>query len=403
MKPVSGTLKLDLAQFRDLESFATFGSELDRASQAQLDRGYRLTELLKQPLNRPVPVEEQVFVIYAGTKGWTDTVPVSEVRRFETELLAFFQGHHPSCSRRSARPARCPDGDRARQGADHVPRRLRHGEGRLTHGRRPGARAPTADPQRPVDAEDHQGDGAHRRLADRARPGADRGQPPLPRGHGAGAPLDRQGRSDRGEAAPRHTGVAAPCRDPRRRWRPWPVRLLQLLGAPRRRATGRRTPERRRRGDGVVGRQEGRQLLPLSRHRHGGIVRGFADRPEFADARDVAAIVAARFAAGRSTRSCSSRCASAPPGSQVVETRQLLPLPPPEGPDEAPSRRARRGLHRVRARRRAAARGLAPRRSSPRSSPPCSRAPRRSTRASSARWPRRRRTPTSWSAPSPAR
>ncbi len=75
MKQVSGTLKLDLAQFRELEAFATFGSELDKVSQAQLDRGYRLTELLKQPQNAPVPVEEQVLVIYAGTKGWTDTVP----------------------------------------------------------------------------------------------------------------------------------------------------------------------------------------------------------------------------------------------------------------------------------------------------------------------------------------
>src|SRR5579863_4998977 len=70
MRQVSGTLKIDLAQFRDLEAFATFGSELDRASQAQLDRGYRLTELLKQGLNDPLPVEEQVIVIYAGTKGF---------------------------------------------------------------------------------------------------------------------------------------------------------------------------------------------------------------------------------------------------------------------------------------------------------------------------------------------
>ena len=73
MKQVSGTLKLDLAQFRELEAFATFGSELDRVSQAQLDRGYRLTELLKQPQNQPVPVEEQVLIIYAGTNnGWAD-------------------------------------------------------------------------------------------------------------------------------------------------------------------------------------------------------------------------------------------------------------------------------------------------------------------------------------------
>ncbi len=94
MKSVSGTLKLDLAQFRELESFATFGSELDKVSQAQLDRGYRLTELLKQPQNQPVPVEEQVLVIYAGTNGWTDTVPVEDVRRFETEVREYFRAHH---------------------------------------------------------------------------------------------------------------------------------------------------------------------------------------------------------------------------------------------------------------------------------------------------------------------
>ncbi len=95
MKSVAGTLKLDLAQFRELEAFATFGSELDKVSQAQLDRGYRLTELLKQPQNDPVPVDEQVLVVYAGTNGWADSVPVSEVRRFETELREYFRGNHP--------------------------------------------------------------------------------------------------------------------------------------------------------------------------------------------------------------------------------------------------------------------------------------------------------------------
>jgi len=94
MKSVAGTLKIDLAQFRDLESFATFGSELDKSSQAQLDRGYRLTELLKQGLNAPVPVEEQCIVIYAGTKGWLDTVPVGDVRRFEQELVTTFRATH---------------------------------------------------------------------------------------------------------------------------------------------------------------------------------------------------------------------------------------------------------------------------------------------------------------------
>ncbi len=94
MRAVAGTLKIDLAQFRDLESFATFGSELDKSSQRQLDRGYRLTELLKQGLNAPMPVEEQCIAIYAGTKGWLDTIPVEDVRRFEAELLTNFRAQH---------------------------------------------------------------------------------------------------------------------------------------------------------------------------------------------------------------------------------------------------------------------------------------------------------------------
>jgi len=94
MRAVAGTLKIDLAQFRDLEAFATFGSELDKSSQQQLDRGYRLTELLKQGLNAPVPVEEQVVAIYAGTKGWLDTVAVEDVTRFEAELMTDFRAKH---------------------------------------------------------------------------------------------------------------------------------------------------------------------------------------------------------------------------------------------------------------------------------------------------------------------
>ncbi len=94
MRAVAGTLKLDLAQFRELEAFATFGSELDAVSRAQLDRGHRLTELLKQPLNSPMPVEQQVVVIFAGTSGLVDDIPVSEVRRFEADLLAWFEGRH---------------------------------------------------------------------------------------------------------------------------------------------------------------------------------------------------------------------------------------------------------------------------------------------------------------------
>jgi F-type H+-transporting ATPase subunit alpha len=96
MKAVAGTLKLDLAQFRELEAFATFGSELDAVSKAQLERGYRLVELLKQPLNSPMAVEEQVVSIFAGTRGYLDDVPVSEVRRFETSLLEHMRSRHGS-------------------------------------------------------------------------------------------------------------------------------------------------------------------------------------------------------------------------------------------------------------------------------------------------------------------
>ncbi len=94
MKSVAGTLKIDLAQFRDLEAFATFGSELDAVSAAQLGRGYRLVELLKQGVNTPMPVEEQVIVLYAGTNGLVDAVPAEDVQRYEAELLEWMRSHH---------------------------------------------------------------------------------------------------------------------------------------------------------------------------------------------------------------------------------------------------------------------------------------------------------------------
>jgi F-type H+-transporting ATPase subunit alpha len=94
MKKAVGTLKGDLSQFRELESFAQFGSELDAVSQATLDRGYRLVELLKQDLNSPLRVEEQVVVLYAGTNGYLDGVPVDDVKRYENDLLQWFSTRH---------------------------------------------------------------------------------------------------------------------------------------------------------------------------------------------------------------------------------------------------------------------------------------------------------------------
>src|SRR5687767_8335883 len=95
MKQVAGTLRLDLAQFRELQAFAQFGSDLDRATQAQLARGQRLTEILKQPQYQPMDVEKQVLVIWAATNGYTDDIAIEDVRRFETGLLKFVENSHP--------------------------------------------------------------------------------------------------------------------------------------------------------------------------------------------------------------------------------------------------------------------------------------------------------------------
>jgi F-type H+/Na+-transporting ATPase subunit alpha len=95
MKQVTGTLRLDLAQFRELEAFAEFGSDLDKASQAQLDRGVRLVEILKQKQYTPYPVEDQVLSIWAATNGYTDDLPVDRVQRFESEMLENVRARHP--------------------------------------------------------------------------------------------------------------------------------------------------------------------------------------------------------------------------------------------------------------------------------------------------------------------
>jgi len=95
MKQVAGSLRLDLAQFRELEAFAAFGSDLDKASQDQLARGSRLVELLKQPQYSPFPVEHEVVSIWAGSAGELDIVPVPDIRRFEREFLEFVGREYP--------------------------------------------------------------------------------------------------------------------------------------------------------------------------------------------------------------------------------------------------------------------------------------------------------------------
>ncbi len=99
MRQVAGTLRLDLAQYRELAAFAQFGSDLDKATQAQLNRGARLVEILKQPQYQPLSVERQVAIIFAGTNGYLDNVALGDVRAFETELYRFIETRHPQVFR----------------------------------------------------------------------------------------------------------------------------------------------------------------------------------------------------------------------------------------------------------------------------------------------------------------
>src|SRR5207248_7939371 len=95
MKSVAGKLKLELAQYREVQAFAQFASDLDKSTQNQLQRGARMVELLKQPQFNPMPVELQVISIYAGSSGYLDDVPVEAVRKFETDLHAFMADKYP--------------------------------------------------------------------------------------------------------------------------------------------------------------------------------------------------------------------------------------------------------------------------------------------------------------------
>jgi len=100
MRQVAGTLRLDLAQYRGLAAFAQFGSDLDKVSMAQLARGRRLTEVLKQPQYQPLPVEKQVLTLFAGANAFLDDLPVEECRTFESELMQFIENAHPGLLQR---------------------------------------------------------------------------------------------------------------------------------------------------------------------------------------------------------------------------------------------------------------------------------------------------------------
>jgi len=114
MRQVAGTLRLDLAQYRELAAFAQFGSDLDKATQQQLARGQRLVEILKQPQYQPLPVEKQIVLIFAATNGYFDPVEVSAIRDLETELYAFLDSRHAGLLREIVDKKTLDDGLKAR-------------------------------------------------------------------------------------------------------------------------------------------------------------------------------------------------------------------------------------------------------------------------------------------------
>ena len=112
MKKVSGSIKLELAQYREMAAFAQFASDLDASTQALLARGARLTELLKQPQYSPIPIEEQVVILYAGTKGYLDDIPTSDVGRYEAELLEEFRSRYSDLMNEIRESGKLPDDDK---------------------------------------------------------------------------------------------------------------------------------------------------------------------------------------------------------------------------------------------------------------------------------------------------
>ena len=149
MKKVAGNLRLSLSQYRDLEAFAAFASDLDAASRAQLDRGSRLVELLKQPQYDPFPVENQVVSIWAGSNGYLDDVPLEDVSRFEHDFLENLRRSHEGIltAIRETKDLSEEHGHRARTRSKSSARSFETSSGELLSrrggaGRGPGARGP---------------------------------------------------------------------------------------------------------------------------------------------------------------------------------------------------------------------------------------------------------------------
>jgi F-type H+-transporting ATPase subunit alpha len=118
MKKVAGTLRLDLSSYRELESFAQFGSDLDEATKAKLDRGARTVEVLKQPVHAPMPVEHQVLILFALTRGFLDKVKVDDILGYEASLSEYFEANHADLLKTIKDTGALPDEDAMKAGVD---------------------------------------------------------------------------------------------------------------------------------------------------------------------------------------------------------------------------------------------------------------------------------------------
>jgi F-type H+-transporting ATPase subunit alpha len=114
MKQVAGRLRLDMAAFRELAAFAQFGSDLDKATQSQLNRGLHMQEILKQPQYEPMSIEDMIIIIYGGTQGYADKIPLEEMRTWEGALLRFMGTSYPEVGRDIAEKKRITDENEAR-------------------------------------------------------------------------------------------------------------------------------------------------------------------------------------------------------------------------------------------------------------------------------------------------
>ena len=352
MKQVAGRIKLELAQYREMAAFSQFASDLDAATQRLLARGARLTELLKQPQFSPVPVEEQVVVIFAGTRGYLDRSKSPMSAASKQPMLERVAGAAAGTARGD--PHRGRDlGAEIEKGLGRVPRRLRQ-DLRLTLAE-PADAEPQGPaephPQRPVDPEDHLGDEDGRRLAAAARAGAGRGRAALRAAHGARA---RFARRPHGRAAGAPPLLAGTGKDD--------MHLLVVATSDRGLAGGfnasiLREARRRIRELETAG-QDG-QILTIGRKGRDSLRRDYGRliqdsltdigrrRVSFDEARDIADRVLGLFEAGEFDV-CTiiyNRFRSAM--TQVVTVQQLIPFAPPARTSEARSR-SWRGL-RVRA------------------------------------------------------